>query len=227
MLSMQMKYSLSPTAPAGPAYEFTTDWFSYNIPVWEPLLAQLQARRMLEIGAFEGRSCCHLIERCGRERPVEIHCVDTWAGGVEHAAGTHAVGDMSDVERRFDRNVAIAASRVPHRADVVKHKMLSGDALIGLLAVPENAASFDLVYVDGSHQAPDVLQDAVLAFRLLRVGGLIVFDDYLWSMEAQGSQDPLNMPKPAIDAFLNIYQRKVKIVRGPPLYQIYAHKTAA
>ena len=30
----------------------------------------------------------------------------------------------------------------------------------------------------------------------------MIFDDYLWSMEPAGKQDPLNMPKPAIDSFI-------------------------
>ena len=81
-------------------------------------------------------------------------------------------------------------------------------------------------HVDGSHQAADVLLDAVLSFQLLRLGGLLIFDDYLWSMEPVGTQDPLNMPKPAIDAFFNIYQRKMRIVADAPLRQIYANKTS-
>jgi hypothetical protein len=31
------------------------------------------------------------------------------------------------------------------------------------------------------------------------------------------------MPKPAIDAFINIYQRKMTVV-GAPLYQLYTRK---
>ena len=53
----------------------------------------------------------------------------------------------------------------------------------------------------------------------------MIFDDYIWSMEVMGKQDLLNMPKPAIDAFLNIFQRKMQIVRGAPVYQLYAAKT--
>ena len=57
--------------------------------------------------------------------------------------------------------------------------------------------------------------------------GLMIFDDYLWSMEGPGRQDPLNMPKPAIDAFINIFQRKMFVVRGAPLYQLFATKVGA
>ena len=63
---------------------------------------------------------------------------------------------------------------------------------------------FDFAYVDGSHTAYDVLEDAVLLHKLIKPGGVIIFDDYLW-------QDPnntsiTNSPKLAIDCFINVYQ---------------------
>jgi hypothetical protein len=66
-----------------------------------------------------------------------------------------------------------------------------------------------------------------MAFPLLRVGGTMIFDDYLWSMQRPGAQDVLLMPKPAIDAFMNIYQRKMLIYPGFPLRQLYARKVLA
>ena len=84
---------------------------------------------------------------------------------------------------------------------------------------------FDVVYIDGSHSASDVLTDAVLAFHLTRVAGVMIFDDYLWYQEGPEQRNPLTAPKIAIDAFLNIFQRKVDILRQP-LYQVYARKIA-
>jgi len=202
------------------AFEFTTDWFSRFAGVWRQLIERDKPRRLLEIGSYEGRAACFLIESCAADAPIELHCVDTWAGGVEHDSGA-----MPLVEARFDRNIAAARAQAPHPVDFHKHKSLSAPALVSLLA-QGRAQSFDLVYVDGSHQAPDVLADAVLAFMLLKVGGLIVFDDYLWSLEPAGRQDFYNMPKPAIDAFVNIHQRKLAVI-GAPLYQLYARKIAA
>ena len=201
-------------------YEFTTDWFSRFAGVWSQLLARHKPVRLLEIGSYEGRAACFLIENATAAGPIELHCVDTWAGGVEHDSDA-----MPDVEGRFDRNVARARRKVSHPVDFHKHKSRSGQAMVKLLA-EAGGERFDLVYVDGSHQAPDVLSDAVLAFMLLKVGGLLIFDDYLWAMEGPGKQDFYNMPKPAIDAFVNLYQRKLSVV-GAPLYQLYVRKTAA
>ncbi|MBL8629013.1 MAG: class I SAM-dependent methyltransferase [Rhodospirillaceae bacterium] len=202
-------------------YEYTNDWFEQNVPVWDVLIPQYEPQKFLEIGSYEGRSVCYLIEKFATKGPIEIDCIDTWAGGVEHGEIK-----MSDVERRFDKNIAIAQSKVPNAARVTKHKTFSHIAMAELIAAGR-ANSFDVVYIDGSHQAPDVLSDCVMGFHLLRVGGLMICDDYVWSMEPIGSQDSLNMPKPAIDAFLNMFQRKMIMVRGAPIYQVYAAKTGA
>jgi predicted O-methyltransferase YrrM len=36
---------------------------------------------------------------------------------------------------------------------------------------------FDLIYVDGSHHTDDVIVDAIKSFELLKIGGIIIFDD--------------------------------------------------
>ena len=202
------------------SYDFTADWFGRFAEIWRQVLKQHPAGKLLEIGSYEGRSACFLIEECARERPIELHCIDTWAGGVEHNAD-----GMAQVEARFDANIALARATAAHPVAFHTHRSASHPALIQLLAAG-GGERFDLVYVDGSHQAPDVLADAVLAFQLLKVGGVLIFDDYLWSMEAAGAQDAHNMPKAAIDAFVNVFQRKLTVL-GAPLYQLYLVKTAA
>jgi predicted O-methyltransferase YrrM len=131
---------------------------------------------------------------------------------------------MAGVERRFDRNVSQAIDLALAPVDFIKRKQDSIRALFGLVA--EGSELFDLIYVDGSHTAPDVLSDAVLAFQLLRVGGVMIFDDYLWTMETQRYVDPLNLPKTAIDAFTMIFMRKARVLPGMPNAQCYVEKIA-
>jgi predicted O-methyltransferase YrrM len=78
--------------------------------------------------------------------------------------------------------------------------------------------------VDASHQAADVLADAVLAFQLLKPGGVIAFDDYIWSPMRPGTENPLMLPKVAIDAFTTIYSQNLRILPNLPLYQLYIQK---
>lgn len=203
-------------------YNFSVDWFSNNIPTWTQLLDQVLPTKILEIGSFEGRSTCFLIDYLSKSSEIEIHCVDTWEGGIEHKEGGVAPQVMSDVECRFHHNVDISVANSMNKVKLEIHKGYS-DEKLSILVAQGFKNHFDLVYIDGSHQAPDVLIDAVLSFKLLKVGGLIFFDDYLWEEANPNGVDILRCPKPAIDAFTNIFMRKLKIIRAP-LNQIYCQK---
>ncbi|MCZ6464828.1 MAG: class I SAM-dependent methyltransferase [Proteobacteria bacterium] len=48
----------------------------------------------------------------------------------------------------------------------------------------------DFIYIDGCHEAACVLLDAVLSWDLLKVGGTMIFDDYVWSMVANPGEKP-------------------------------------
>lgn len=205
--------------PDGPL--LTNGWFEQIArPVWDDLIPRINPRRVLEVGSYEGASTIYLIDRLASTGPLEIHCVDTWEGGVEHVGQV----DMRSVEARFLHNTRQAIDAAPNPIDLRLHKGYSDVCLARLLA--QGAADyFDFVYIDGSHQAPDVLCDAVLGFKLLRPGGVIAFDDYLWSENLPQGKDPLRCPKPAIDAFVNLYFRKLTVLSAP-LYQLYVQKIA-
>jgi predicted O-methyltransferase YrrM len=202
-----------------PKYEFTEDWFSRNEKEWDQVVSQLNPRKVIEIGSYEGRSACYLTEKFAARSLVELHCIDTWEGGEGHDPS-----EMPFVEQRFDRNIERAQETFGRIAVIRKHKMMSAEALIGL-AFEDRNPDFDLIYIDGSHVACDVLTDAILAFRLLRVGGLMIFDDYLWGLDMSSEQDFLQVPKSGVDAFVNVFQRKVQIVRDVPLHQLFVVKT--
>jgi predicted O-methyltransferase YrrM len=202
-------------------YSYTADWFSVCVPVWRELFSQLpEVGKILEIGSYEGRSAVWLIESAFKAGGKgEMYCIDTWKGGVEHDATR-----MSAVEERFRHNIALAGSR--SRSDVDVHVLKgTSSARLASLVSEGHALSFDVIHVDGSHQCPDVLSDLVLSFPLCKIGGLMICDDYFWSMEEHGSEDLLNQPKLAVDSFVNCYRRKVSLV-GINVRQLYLRKTS-
>jgi predicted O-methyltransferase YrrM len=130
--------------------------------------------------------------------------------------------DMGVVEQRFINNTAAAIAAQPNAVHLTRHKNTS-DAQLPMLLANGLRGHFDLVYVDGSHQAPDVLLDLVLSWQLLAVGGMLVMDDYLWAERYGAERDPIQTPKPAIDAFVNINIRKMNIMPYR-LFQLYVQK---
>jgi len=213
-------------------YQFTNDWFGGNVyergvevdlrSVWTALLSSGNYQSILEIGSYEGNSTSFMIEQCGAKNAVNLVCIDTWGGSDEHVAFDH---DMGAVERRFDHNVQVASNKVPNDIHLSKLKMNSLMGCANLISQNLHNA-FDLIYIDGSHTAADVLTDAVLSFPLLKVGGLMVFDDYLWTFGYEMHNTPLKVPKMAVDAFSNIFYDKIKIIHGLPSYQFYLVKTS-
>jgi predicted O-methyltransferase YrrM len=175
---------------------FTEDWFTQHLPTLDPLVAPLAARpaRILEIGSFEGMSACYFLWRLP---DAQVTCIDTFLFSLEHEASQIDDG----LEERFDRNIALV--------DATRGGKLVGDSRRLLLDLVEEHTQFDLVYVDGSHLALDVVIDAALAWRLLRLGGTLVFDDYMWN---DVGEDRLLRPAPAVDALLTIVAGKYELL---------------
>ena len=68
----------------------------------------------------------------------------------------------------------------------------------------DRGAMYDMIYIDGSHRAKDILSDAVRAWNCLKKGGIMVFDDYDWL----AIDDPIGKQRPAIaiDAWSSVMQ---------------------
>ena len=196
-------------------YEFSEYYFGHLVPIWSALFSASRGRinKVLEIGSYEGGSSVWILENL-LKGGGELHCIDTWQGGFEHQKDK-----MPEVESRFHRNIEKAFAKT-NEVKLFKHKGPSRLKLTELMA-GGHLGSFDLVYVDGSHESSDVLCDLVGAFQLCKIEGLIICDDYLW-----GYEDNLRLsPKLAIDSFINCYNNKIKIVPKMPLYQMYLVKT--
>jgi predicted O-methyltransferase YrrM len=159
-------------------YIFTTNWFDGNKAIWSQLLKQLNPTRILEVGSYEVKSAAYIIESLANTNGLEIHCIDSWEGGVEHKQGGSWEANMKEVEARFAHNMQIATNKSGRAVKLELHKGLSNKELPRLVA-NNMQEYFDFIYIDGSHQAPDVLLDAILGFELLKTGGIMAFDDYL------------------------------------------------
>jgi len=81
--------------------------------------------------------------------------------------------------------------------------------------------AYDFVYIDGAHDSYHVLEDSVLAFQVVKPGGLLLWDDYEWNVPGL-SPASFQHPRPAIDAFLHIYAEKVALVHQG--YQVCIQK---
>ena len=178
-------------------YDFTVDYISGLLDSWTRLFAALADRpvRFLEIGSYEGRSTVWFLENVLRHPESTITCIDIFS--------------EERWDLRFVHNIRASQSA----AKVHKLKGRSADRLLELAG-----QRFDVIYIDGSHDAADVLLDATLSWPLLAPGGILLFDDYGWDPEKLASE----RPQLAIDLFLEAMQGKFEVLRKN--YQVAVRK---
>ena len=200
-------------------YDFTTTWFQNIQPIWDALFAEYPVKHYLEIGSFEGASACFAIERV--KDGGSVTCIDPWLPTYRNSV-INSADDMEKVRQRFERNTKRAIDNTAGRN--ISLKVKPSQSRLALAALHATAIpSFDLIYIDGSHTAPDTLLDLVMSFPLLKAGGIMIMDDYLWHDMPRDVFNPIGTPKLAIDAFTTIYAQQLEILSAP-LNQLYIRK---
>ena len=174
---------------------FSVDWFSQSIPNFQQYLGGLKGQRVqgLEVGCYEGRSTVWLLENVLTAPGSRLHVVDSFTGNLEHQDSETLMALLPGLRDRFLHNIE------PWKDKVILHEGASAWHLRRLYE--QLFDGLDFVYVDGSHVAQDVLEDAVLVWPLLKIGGLLIFDDYTW----KPYDNPRLMAATGIDAFQSVY----------------------
>jgi predicted O-methyltransferase YrrM len=116
-----------------------------------------QARTTLEIGMAWGLSTLFMLEALAASDSSFSHTViDPFQSSQWHGAGRRAVQDTGlaghvTIFEEFSR-IALARMEAEHR-------------------------QFEFIFVDGGHRFEDVFVDLIFADRILKPGGLMIFDD--------------------------------------------------
>jgi predicted O-methyltransferase YrrM len=178
-------------------YKYTQDWTTLEVPTWSKTLVPLfsgKETHAIELGAFEGRSTVWLMENVLTHPKSTIDCVDLWNGGNDPRYVK--LVDWNGGEANFKHNTEPFGDKVrsfkESTFDYMKHR----------------TEPADLIYVDAGHMASECLIDAVQSHLLLKPGGVIIFDDYLWS---RLESNPVT-PKPAIDAFITCFCLEYELI---------------
>lgn len=177
--------------------DFEAPWFLDAEPLFKKFLSKYKGKKdlnFIEIGSYEGRGTCWLLDNILTSSSATITCLDTWQGGYEHNKNY-----MSIVEERFINNT---------KEHLGKLKIIKDTSYNGLLKLQNNIEYYDFIYIDGGHTMKDVLQDAILSFPLIKKGGIIAFDDYQWSLN-----EPVHMrPQQGVNAFVTAYQAELNVL---------------
>lgn len=159
---------------------------------WDMYLSKFVGKKVncLDIGSYTGDSTCWMLNNLCTNPYSRVFSVDTWKGSPEYTNYT------SEIENKFDEAVEKTGRKDQH----VKMKMPSNKALLKLKEF--GFIIFDFIFIDASHEAKDVITDAILSWDILNEEGILIFDDYKWDK----LKEEHFRPKIAIDSFVQMFK---------------------
>jgi len=188
-------------------YRFNEEWFDIAIPIWTEVFKNTDRniKDVLEIGCYEGRATVWLCENVLTEMGGTYDVIDTFEGstsetGMVHEKDRQAQG-LSTIEKNFKHNISFFPN-----IDFTIYKGFSQKTLPQL----SEEKKYDLVYIDASHRADDTLVDAYFAHKLLRPGGILIFDDFGW--KDLKDMSPINSPELGIRMFMSLYANQYDVL---------------
>jgi len=169
---------------SGIQYRLADNWFSLvnvndfnNKPI-----------KYLEIGTFYGANIISVANTYGLHNDSKLYCIDPWEDyndypEYKNQQGTIYESFINNIEK-FDVKDKIIINRGYSNIEIPKFQ----------------DEYFDIIYIDGNHESEYVLEDAILSFRKLKKGGIMIFDDYhpVWHMTQKG-----------IDSFRSCFCNKI------------------
>ncbi len=182
--------SIEKSAKSPTEYVFTNEWFSIEeIIARDKILGHLKGQpslKYLEIGTFEGRSLFWMLDHILTAKSSRATCIDV---------------AEKPVRARLKKNISLSGKKSAI-------KLISKTSFEGLIKL--QGKLFDIIYIDAAHDMKSVIQDAVLAWPLLKSGGYLIFDDY-WPLPARFPEDLI--ARSSIETFLAGYRRELDYTR--------------
>lgn len=149
-------------------------WFLKNIPFIVYFIENKKDKKILEIGSYEGLSSCFFLDYYAKSYLV---CVDPFIEPNEEYYNQN----FSITEKNFDYNLKKYSSRF-------KKIRLKSEDFFKDLPIEEK---FDIIFIDGEHNADVVYFDAINSWKHLKKGGYLIFDDFFCDEFKNKNNNPI------------------------------------
>jgi cephalosporin hydroxylase len=163
---------------------------------------------MIEIGCFEGITTFWVSEfgKIHNDK-FKIYAIDPHTTLNDN----HAF-DFATIKRTFEYNLSKCVGNVSY---INKY---SYEALTELIVAKEKA---EFIFVDGDHTSAAVLEDMILSWRLLPVGGVMLCDDSIgWKLVDEHGSAPVQLsPRMGIEMFIQSHWHKIELIHLPDSFQ--------
>ncbi|WP_440922046.1 class I SAM-dependent methyltransferase [Candidatus Pelagibacter sp.] len=171
---------------------FSQRWFLNNFEIFTFFLPKDKSLKFnyLEVGCYEGLSSFYVLSEY---KFINAFFLDIWDMPNPNSKTLSTNFDL--IEKAFDQNLS-----------GFNFKKIKNDSVISMRKLLKENVHFDFIYIDGSHNGEDILSDAIEAFKILKVNGLMFFDDFL-----QHDENRILQSYVGIDKFLSLYSDYLKI----------------
>lgn len=168
----------------------TTDYFSINAYYWNKILNKnFKKFSYLEIGSWEGNSALYILKNHSTENVV---CVDLW--DIDN--------NFKELNKKNFDNFVKNLKEFENKYSYFK--TTSDDFFL------KNNQFFDVIYIDGWHGTSQVNKDISNSWKFLKIGGIIICDDYFYGDIYKNSYK--DIPAPAINNFIKENKKNLKIL---------------
>jgi len=169
----------------------TTDYFSINTYYWDLIISKnFKEFSYLEIGSWEGNSASYILKNF---KTKKVFCVDVW--------DTNNDSPKQEERNRFESFI-FNLKKFKERFSFFKG---TSDKFF-----KNNSQKFDVIYIDGWHEANQVYKDINNSWDCLNVNGIIICDDYFYGDIKNNLVN--NLPANAINKFIFENKNKLKVI---------------
>jgi hypothetical protein len=147
---------------------FTSDTFSEHIPHWSETFKItnknfLKPTNILQVGAFEGMSTCHISDNFLRPLESRLEVVDSFEGKDAE--------ETQKLQYNYVKNLALSKNSE-------KISSYQGDSRHYLPIFIKENNKYDFIYIDNDHKMEKIIIDVLCAYFLLKDDGVIIINHY-------------------------------------------------
>lgn len=153
--------------------------WNWDNPIFSRLVDEVNPRTTIEVGTWKGMSAMNLHRAMARrcEPGWLLWCCDTWLGGIEHMEGEW-YGGSCQRSHGYPTLYMQFLSNMQHAGCLENLHALPNTSLNCARWFTRRGIRAGLIYIDASHESPDVYNDAAAYWAILDAGGVMFGDDW-------------------------------------------------
>ena len=157
--------------------------WNHSSQIFDRLVREVDPTDVIEVGTWKGMSAIRLhnamraIKLPVAGKDWRLWCCDTWLGGIEHMEG-EAFGGLFRTQYGYPQLYRQFLSNMQHAGCLEHLRTVPNTSVNCARWLLRRGVRAQLIYVDGSHETPDVHQDVSGFWKLLEPGGIMFGDDW-------------------------------------------------